>query len=160
MYKNWRAICQITDTHFMWALALLDLTNNFGQMVAERFPEYFSTEKQMGPIPLSVLFILAKKHGKEQGVDTDCLVSHDKYWSKKFDIPIISFSTCEDNGFNDPMLPTEINSQIEALGRRAEVGDIFSWEGKKLVLLENNDDKRGSCFLMHFAPAEIIAVDK
>lgn len=164
-YKNWKAICQIKDTHFMWAMALLDLTTNFGQSVAERFPEYFGSEQQQGPIPLSVLRQLAEKDGREQKANQfDCLVSFDKYWGRKGQIgenlPIISFSTITDNSFDDPMLPDEIDKQIEALGRRAEVGDIFTWEGKSFVLMENNDEKRGSCFLMYFAPAELIAVDK
>jgi len=162
-YKNWKAICRIPDGHFMLAMALLDLSTDFGRMVAERFPDYFNEEQQAGPIPLSAIRKLAERAAREQGASFksfDCLVSFDKYWGKTFNIPIFCFSSVEDNDFDDPMLPSEINFQIEALDRRAEVGDVFTWEGKMVVLMENNDDKRGDCFLMYFASAELVAVDK
>lgn len=164
MYRNWKEICQIPNARFMQALALLDLESEFGQMVAKRLPEYFTEEEQVGPIPLSTLFALsrraAQRHNGGSG-ETDCLVSYNDYWKREgVNIPIFSFSTVEENTFDDPMLPAEIESQIDALGRRAEVGDTFVWEGKSVVLLENNDDKRGHCFLMYFAPAELIAIDK
>lgn len=159
MFKNWKAICEILDTHFMWALALLDLETNFGQSVAKRFPEYFSDQEEAGPIPLSVLRMLAEQDATQQGSHNfDCLVSFGRYWRKKYNIPIISFSIFPDSDL--PMLPSEIDDQIDNLGRRAEVGDMFIWEGKPLVLLENNDDQRGSAFVMEFAPAELIAVNR
>lgn len=165
MYKNWKAICEIADKHFMWAIALLDLASDFGKMIASKLPEYFTDEPQTGPIPLSMIRMLAEKESAEKGFGyTDCLVSYCKYWGHgQFSIPILDFTTDEDGdscGFNAPMLPSEIQSQIDQMGRRAEVGDTFIWEGKKIVLLENNDEERGSCFLMHFAPADCVLADK
>ena len=55
MHKNWKVICQIPDTHVMWALALLDMDSDLGRTFVGRFPEYFTQEEQAGPVPLSVL---------------------------------------------------------------------------------------------------------
>lgn len=133
MFKNWERICKIEDTHFMWAMALLDLASEFGRNVASRFPEYFlekQDEQQKYPIPLSVIRKASEREIKESRSDNiDALVSFCKYWD--FDIPIISFSTEEDNGFDDPMLPREVREQVGKLCRRAVPGDIFIWEKKK-----------------------------
>jgi hypothetical protein len=163
MHKNWKVICGITDTHLMWAMALLDLESAIGRRIVAQLPEYFTEEEQQGPIPLSAIRLLAERDAMEQGANPpyDCLTCFNKYWGDKFDIPIMSFKTDPDSVFEDlPLLPPEIQNQIDQLGRRPEVGEIFEWEGKKLVLMENNDSERGSCFNMDFAPAELIAVEK
>lgn len=146
----------------MTAVALLNLNTDFGRDIASRFPEYFSSRKYSGPIPLSIIQSLADKDAIEQGTvccPTECLVSFDKYW-REFSVPILTFSTAANNDANNSMLPREIASQIEALGRRATVGDVFCWGKKRLIVLENNDETNGWCFLLYFAPAECIAVDK
>lgn len=163
LYKNWQAIVSIGDSHFKWAMALLDLNTDFGQKIAKQLPEYFTDKQlsQVGPIPLSAIYILAEEYARDRGScgDTDCLVSFGERWQKRYPIPILSFSTIPNNTFDVPLLPAEIDKQMEELGRRVEVGDIFTWEGKSIVVLENNDSERGSCFLIEFAPAELIHVD-
>ena len=163
MYKNWKVICGIRDCHFRWAMALLDLTSDLGKRLISQLPEYFTAEQLAGPVPLSILRHLARQNALEQGAterSMDCLVSFDECWQKEYDIPIMTYSTIADSEFdNIPMFPEEISQQMDKLGRRVEVGDVFTHAGKQLVVLENNDEHRGSCFLMFFAPAEHIAVD-
>lgn len=146
MYKNWKAICQITDTHFMWALALLDLATDFGRMVAERFPEYFSSEQQAGPIPLSIIKMRAC-----QNTQREVGKAYDDYpvtyhALDEFDVPIIEFW---DQGENP--LPHE----LEELIKGKKQGDTIIWKGKRITLIEDNPE----CGT-YFIPAELIAVDK
>ena len=155
MYKNWKAICQITDTHFMWALALLDLATDFGRMVAERFPEYFSNEQQAGPIPLSAIFEKARS-GETEGFSEEYIVSNGTV--AKFNIPMIEFGV-DERGAGDnnlPLLPHEIDFQKIRSDNNSNAGLEIEWKGKRLIMLEYNEHV-GS---VSFAPAELIAVDK
>lgn len=151
MYKNWKAICQITDTHFMWALALLDLTTDLGRMVAERFPEYFSNKQQAGPIPLSVLQITAQNNNEGSDRPEEHLVAYNTIPS---DWPLIKLGDDEtvreykDHGFQK--VPKELEDANE-------VGVIYDWNGKKLVLVERAYVQGEE---WEFVPAELIAVDK
>ena len=55
MHKNWKAIYDIPDAHFRWALALLDTETDFGQRIIELLPDYFTEEEQTEQYPLSFL---------------------------------------------------------------------------------------------------------
>jgi hypothetical protein len=128
MFKNWKTICQIPDVHFMWAIALLDLETDFGKSMMEKFPEYFVKQQQLGPIPLSVLLF---KASKVKGYDApeNFLVSTGaipSFW------PIFKFGdqyTVE--RYDDFILIPE------ELKRANEVGKVYSWQGKRLILVEN-----------------------
>lgn len=148
MYKNWKNICQIEDIHFMWALALLDLTTDFGRMVVKRFPEYFSSKQQAGPVPWS---LIKKKAVEKNGVNADLApVTFDGF--RGYDIPILEFRL---SGGNEKYPPTEIENW---LNEGHSQGDILDWEGKKLIFVEDSwsDGNDWACF----APAELIAMDK
>jgi len=153
MFKNWEAICQIPDTHVMWALALLDMGSDLGRKFVERFPEYFTEEKQGGPIPLSVLRQEANKGATAQGYA-------DKYYDDlasdgacaKFDIPIQAFRGPQDypESRREP-LPAELAHLADVAG----IGHIAEWGGKKVVVVEN-----GMPEFIFVAPAELIALDR
>jgi hypothetical protein len=150
MFKNWKTICGITDKHFMWAIALLDRTSDFGKMVAERFTEYFTDEQQIGPYPPSLMRKTAQEKGYPGGSDhgEDLIVSND---AVPDGVPIQTFDKYGKNvaGLDGPLLPTEISPD-------AKQGDIVTWEGKRFVVLENHID----CQELSIAPAELIAVDR
>jgi len=155
MYKNWKGICQIADTHFMWALALLDLATDLGRMVAERFPEYFSNEQQAGPFPLSVFFEKARSE-KGEGFSEEYIVSNGTV--AKFNIPLIEFGVDERGADenNLPLLPLEIDFEKIRSDNNENAGLKIEWKGKQLVMLEYNEHI-GS---VSFAPTELIIVDK
>jgi hypothetical protein len=155
MFKNWKAICEILDTHFMWAIALLDLATDFGQLVASRFPEYFTDEQQAGPIPMSVLFRqAAENYAAGIGEFTEEFIVSQKA-AEKFNIPIIAFGIDPEasNGFDVQLLPIEIEK--EALEHR-KTGDTLTWRDKKITLLEYNEH----IGIFYFAPAECIDVNR
>ena len=162
-YKNWKAICAVPDTHFMWALALLDLTTDFGQGTAERFPEYFTEEKQeCWPVPMSVLRMEANvayiksgdfPFGDHDDGTTDNIVSRgDEIGGVVNQLPLIKFALSDvikrypDLGFS--IVPEELESATD-------VGMVYRWKGKDMVLLENMGDGEWI-----FTPAECIALDK
>jgi hypothetical protein len=149
MYKNWKAICQIPDTHVMWALALLDMKSDLGQRIAQQLPEYFTQEEQAGPYPLSLMRAKAQENGRRDG--NNCgeqfIVSFD---AVPDGIPIQTFDLYGNNvaGLNGPKLPPEISPDTRQ-------GEIVTWGGKQFVVLENNE----SCQELSIAPAELVHVD-
>lgn len=153
-YRNWQAICKIPDTHFMWALALLDLATDFGQSVVERLPEYFTDELQQGPIPMSVLRMQAnegvmKATGGECGV-TDALVFRG---STVHELPLIRFAVAsaiaEYPHLGFQLIPKELESA-------ETVGKVYKWQGKDIVLLECIEGSGE----WTFTPAECVALDR
>ena len=154
MFKNWRAIKDIPDRHFMWAIALLDLHTEFGQQIAAKFPEYFQQEQptENGPIPLSVIIQRAEEAALGEGNGRQFPV----IWDGAVDIPmIITFSLNSDNEDGNSVLPNEIAKQLKS-GQKY-IGQEVMWEGKKLVLLE--ESYSSSDYWIHFVPAELIIVD-
>jgi hypothetical protein len=156
MFKNWKAICEILDPHFMWAIALLNLTTDFGQMVASRFPEYFTDKEQQGPIPMSVLVEKAIENERDCAFSAEYIVSCGA--PSHFNIPIIEFAIDEQaqHDYDVPLLPVEISRDDIRSDDNDRMGHVVEWRGKKLVLLEYNVHTG----LISFAPAECIAVDK
>lgn len=149
MFKNWTAICQIPDTHVMWALALLNLDSDLGRMFVERFPEYFTHEEQTGPYPLSLMRAAAQEEGRQQDNDRgeEYIVS---FSAVPKGIPVQTFDKFGRSiaGFKGPKLPVEISPD-------AVQGDIVTWGGKRFVVLENNE----GCEELSIAPAELVYVD-
>lgn len=152
MYKDWKAICQVPDTHFMWALALLDTSTDFGRQVVERFPEYFTQEEQAGPVPLSVLRQDANRGATEDDGPNqryDDLVSDGA--CDRFDIPTQGFSGPEDYRSGRSSLPPELAHLVGVKG----IGFVAEWGDKKVVVVEN-----GMPEYIFVAPAERIALDR
>ena len=143
MFKNWKMICQIVDVHFMWAMALLDLTTDFGRLVIERFPEYFSKELQTGPIPKSVIqtWTRMKNHGCDDAPVTYGVM-------KNFNVPLFKFEGSD--------ISAEMKLWLE--GHSSCQWKGFEWEGKKLVCIE--DEWHDGNDWVFFVPAELIALDK
>lgn len=154
MFKNWKAICSVVDKHFMWALALLDLTTDFGRMIVEKLPEFFDSKQQIGPIPLSAITQRAK--GEAEMFSEEYIVSNGT--AQKFEIPLIEFGVDEEGAKDNnlPLLPAEIKLHVIRCESNSKMGLNVEWQGKKLVMLEYNEHI-GS---VSFAPAELIAVDK
>ncbi len=150
MYKNWKAICQIPDGHVMWALALLDMYSDIGRKFVERFPEYFTHEKQEGPIPLSVLRRKANEVAGKKGfpAESDALVSDEA--CAYFNIPVQVFNGPRGTDPQREPLPAEFAHLIEAEG----IGHTAEWGCRMVVLVENGFPDYAS-----FAPAELIALD-
>ena len=152
MYKNWRNISQIKDVHFMWALALLDLTTDFGESIAEQLTFYFDEiQGPVGPIPLSALREKAKlsPHIEDCGDVENNLVFCDaipKEW------PLFYFGNKEavQAYENCELVPDELSDA-------EKVGEIYEWKSKKLVLVEHDFVQGEEWF---FVPAELIITDK
>lgn len=149
--KNWQAIRQVTDTHFRWALAMLDLATDFGLVVAERFPEYFSDEQTAGPVPLSVLNLVAEKNCCDGNPNPkDNLVT---YGAIPKDWPIFNFGDAETierygDSYGFRLIPKELEAAVHT-------GAVYEWEGKQLVLVD-----RVIGVEWQFVPAELVDVSK
>lgn len=164
MYKNWKAINGISDKHFMYAFALLDLETEFGKKMAEKFPEYFLHEKpeQAGPVPLSAIREYAINN-PDHHADEGCFQPPQDFLFTQgaveyFGIPVILFaghketlSTYKDQ--NVKMLPKE----LEKAQKATLIGEQYEWRSTKLILLENYDD--GVDHEIYFTPAKTILVD-
>lgn len=153
MSKNWKAICEIPDRHFMWAIALLDLATTFGQMVIERFPEYFTKESETGPVPLSVLRMKARENAAKYGDDAEAGERHIScYGAVPSWMPEFCFREPEDR------LGAESGLEVipQELSEARTIGEIYEWEGKKLVLIDYFEDGGER----RFVPAECINIDK
>lgn len=151
MYRNWKVICKTPNTHLMWALATIDLDSVLGQRLVAQLPEYFTTQRQAGPVPLSIMRASARVEGRYQGNmehGADYIVSFD---AVPEGIPTQGFDTSGKNSgeANLPPLPTGINP-------KAKQGDIVVWEGNQCVVLENNH----GCRELYIAPAELVAIDR
>jgi hypothetical protein len=176
--KNWKKICEIEDPHFRTALALLDMNSEFSLKIinSRLFGDYFEPEitrnEENGyPVPLSVLFTLARasaiKSDGYSSADTHSLFWHRDWDDVDINIPIICFATGEDGyDFLNPeetlAIPDEIMTQAKEKKKKklysnvCASGQIFTWQGKEIVLLEDG----GDCEYMVFAPGDCIAVDK
>lgn len=164
-YKNWKAICDVPDTDFRCALAMLCLATDFGQSVVERLPEYFTEEQQIGPIPLSALWLFVKRNNSWQrfalflggSVNSPNYMYPVKHGAiDHFGLPCVCFvgreSTFE-----------ELKDKKMYAGRIVlDVGTLFyssvfktiEYQGKKWVAVEVTGSEAW------FVPAECIALDK
>ncbi len=152
MYKNWKAICKIEDTQFMLAFALLNLETEFGKTACERFPEYFSDEEQLGPVPLSALKATAWENNDDGHEEPEkYLIS---YRAIPEDWPIINFGDADTlNGYRNSgfqLIPEELKEACS-------FGKIYKWGEKELVLMELNYTEGEEWW---FVPAELVDVDK
>lgn len=152
MHKNWKAICQIPDSYVMWALAMLDINSDLGKKFIERFPEYFTQEKQAGPYPLSLMREKASERARKEGntKGSHYIVSYNGVPCdiKKF---IETFDKYGNHVVGDGFpreLPVEINPE-------AQQCEIVTWKNKQFVVLENNE----GCEELYIAPAELVHID-
>ena len=153
-YKNCKAICQVSDTHFMWALALLDLATDFGRSVVERFPEYFTEER---PVPLSVLRKWAREYGFGPG-PRNCARNflHQHGAIDHFNLPVLWFVHQADEYEKWRKKPhgPDIHLTTDELAKVTTVGEVAEWQGKKIVLVETIYTESW------FVPADCIALDR
>jgi hypothetical protein len=160
MYKNWKAICGIPDVHFMWAMALLDVTSDFAKELMTKLPEYFTTEEQKGPVPLSLLVEVASAAYVQEGYDLNekdplaCIdLAYDGKIREKFDIPTRAFRG--PSGDNDALspLPIELLSAVEEVNARCAT--ILEYKGKKFIIVGGSWPDS-----VVLAPVECIALDR
>jgi len=150
VFKNWPAICAIQDKFVKWALAMLNLHSDVGKRFAEQLPEYFTTDEVFGSVPLSVIRKQAHENAVHCGDDGSGEEHPCSYGAIPIWIPVFTFDKFgrKQVSCDAPNLPSEISPD-------AEQGEVVTWEGKKFVVLENNE----SCEELHIAPAELIDVD-
>lgn len=151
VFKNWPAICVIQDKFMKWAIACLNLNSELGQRIVQQLPEYFTDQEVLGPVPLSAMRQKALEYARTHGGNLEW--GHElpvSYEAVPIGVPVLSFDLYGRNqaGGDFPKLPPEISPH-------AEQGEVVTWEGKKFVVLENND----SCEEMHLAPAGLVDVD-
>jgi|FLOH01.1.fsa_nt_gi hypothetical protein len=154
MYKKWLEICAIPDKHFMTAIALLDLTSDFGEIVVASLPQFFTEKKQAGPIPLSIIiknaFSSPLAIGREYGPPEWHL---EEYGAIPDDWPIIYFGDEESCSENDSL--QLIPKHLMSLQETTDIGKIVEWDGKKIILVDGCVDLGEWTFV----PAELICVD-
>ena len=151
-FKNWPEICRLGETQhlLMMAVATIDLSKDDQslQQIIAAFPQCFSHEEIMGPIPLSVIRAKAEENGPHEGPnEADYPEAYDAIPKH---IPLRGFDKFGRNQacLNGPTLPKDINPD-------APQGATVRWEGKEFVVLENNQ----SCEELWIVPAECVRVD-
>ncbi len=135
MYKNWKAICGITDPNFRLFIALCTEQETLLK-IAFVFPEFFVAKKpeQPGPFPLSYLRRVADSHfkdGREIGeVASDMPdimlgvgMQHFYYGSPDKTAVPIHFP-----------LTIEHRSKLKELRRVAEKIECFPWGLNRIVI--------------------------
>ncbi|MBI4993029.1 MAG: hypothetical protein HZC26_02750 [Candidatus Magasanikbacteria bacterium] len=134
-----KAIRKVPDTHFMWALALLDLATDFGQSVVERFPEYFTEEQRDGLVPWSVLRKWAREHGSGPG-SRRCAHNflHQHGAIDHFNLPVLWFvhQADEYEKWREKSHGHNVHLTTDEIARVQTVGEVAEWQGKKIVLVE------------------------
>lgn len=146
MYLNWPEVCKVgrEDDHTMRAIIFADPDNSVGKRIISVFPECFSEKPVGGPIPWSV--IVEREQQTEGGFFP---VSHDSVDSY---IPTICFALNNEatREWKKSLIPESINPDTKE-------GKVVEWDGKKFVVLENNQNE--GVDLMYLAPAECIDPD-
>ncbi len=153
VYKRWSEICRMEDPLFMLAVSHLDLNTKFGATFVERFPEYFSAERDNGPVPLMVLRLRANENSAsyDSGGDASDLLASSQACSD-FDIPVQGFHGPNYGGDKDKLpLPTELIDLVHLEG----TGQLVEWCGSQFVVVEN-----GMPEYVYLAPANRIALDR
>jgi len=145
MFKNWKAICGIPDQHFMLAMALLDLTGEFGQKIAGQLPEFFSEELTQGPFPLSTILTDAEENRfAEEGEDGG--EYNPQYWSSLIQEVKLEFTTESHNlPYGAIMFPDDLKT--------GDIGEVVEWRGKKLVYMGSD------CDSFYYLPLELVVID-
>lgn len=146
MRKNWKAICSIQEPILRMALALLDPDSEIGKRIMQQLPEYFTESDQSGPYPLSFILALAHREGLKEGSNYGELhpASFDAIPE---DVPTVTFDIYGDN-----LTSAFFDKLPDGIDPDAKQGDIVTWNGKEMVVLENNE----SCCEMTLAPAECV----
>jgi hypothetical protein len=155
MYKNWKQICKIgeKDWCLMMALAHAEPESPVGRRLKKAFPKCFSTKKESGPIPLSVLKDYAERNPENyEGDSAKCVLAQlamEPQENPAFPIPYIRFSLTEENATEYPalpLLPNEIN-------KNARIGDTVQFKNEAYVVVEH------ACREICLAPAQCIHID-
>lgn len=168
-HKNWPVICQIRDPLFQMAVALLDLTTQFGQEIARSLPSYFTDEQVNGPYPLSMLMEISYQWGLENEPDEPLYfhrydLEHTGTF-ERFSIPTFWYDKTPNEitgGGHTEKLTHEMRRKVRAAGGW---GGVITHEGKRLfvasVLYESGYTSQNLQTMesVLFAPAELISVE-
>lgn len=146
MYFNWPEVCKVgrEDDHTMRAIIFADPHNSVGKRIISAFPECFCEKPVKGPVPWSV--IVEREQQTEGGFFPVSHHSVDSY------IPTICFALNNEaaSEWEKPLIPESINPDTKE-------GKVVEWDGKKFVVLENNQNE--GVDLIYLAPAECIDPD-
>lgn len=158
-FKNWEEIGEFKNSFIRMGLATLDLNkpDKETKRIINAFPECFNYEEDKGIISLSIIRRRAvdsyrnqNKHADMSGEEraASLPVAYDAVPSH---IPIQGFDkgNARDiaaQSLNLPMLPDEL------FGNQ---GDIVEWQGKRFVVLENNDELDE----FYIAPIGCVSID-
>ena len=154
MYKNWSSINEVADKHLQLALALVVTGSKEAERLAIAFPECFSEKEYYGPVLLSVLLDADFEQCEEDPgwyTEDKYLVSHEVIGKDYFfDAPIITFAYNKDD-----VGDLEAVADVSAIDEEnINFGDIVTYKGKKLFVVENNTSGWIEC-----VPAECIKID-
>ena len=76
MFKNWSAICEISDRNLQMAIARCDPESPVGRRLQAAFPECFSETETQELFPVSMLMEISREKGEKLGGDRS------KCWSR------------------------------------------------------------------------------
>ena len=140
LVPNWSKIDELCwgDKEQNWYLMMLlyftDLKSEVGKRLVKTFPECFEPEKEIRPIPWSILLEEGRRKkkeegGKDAGFGADELVRAGIL--KKYGIPFNYFAGTEEcsDEFNFPLLPKE-------MVKKCTFGKKITKNGKAFVVTE------------------------
>lgn len=136
MFKNWKAICEVSDPALRFLLATTEHAHTLSGLQAG-FPSCFSEVKQSGPIPLSVVRTWYRDRlTADQAAHKDVLVVPTDA-CRHFHIPLLIFG--EPNGH--PPVPEKYLEKFDDINLRAgfvesRVVAVIEHEGELCVVVD------------------------
>ncbi len=161
LYKNWPEICQIGFKHRLLMLVLasveIDESDPIFQGLYVGFPACFSEAKTNSLFPLSIIRELAQDAAASKGYAGKDAADYPDTWEvlDALGVPSIIFEVCEpgEQQTDWPLFPP---SSIE---KSAKQGELLTWKGQQMVLLENNYNERTTDWRIVLAPAASILLN-
>ncbi len=149
LYKNWSEICKLGDHLLIILLATLDMASEYADRLVFAFPECFSEKQQSGPYPMSYIRKLALKKGGGKN-SADFPQSYDI--DSQLKMPCVLLAYDEESLAEYPDL---LELRPDNISMNVSQGDVVEYEGRKMVVLENNE----SCREIALVPAELVDVN-
>ncbi|QQR78504.1 MAG: hypothetical protein IPJ68_05535 [Candidatus Moraniibacteriota bacterium] len=137
------------------ASAEIDEDDQIVQGLFVGFPQCFSEEKTDGPFPLSIIRELAQEAGEQQGQPDGADFPDTWEILDDLEVPSIIFEVCE---LGDRQTDWPVFSPA-AVEETAKQGEMLTWKGQQMVLLENNYNERSGDWHIVLAPAACILLD-
>lgn len=157
MYKNWSEINKLVGASPFMAMAFATLSSDTShpavQAIVAAFPQCFDPEKELGPVPLSVILEETRIEMIKIDMTFEGHLPVSSGITRRHSIPCQEF-WYEGSDFDqeEDILPLPKHIPVTA-----KIGEVYEWNGAQFVVVENNNNYGVHTFWL--VPAECILVD-